>query len=338
MATLIDGQVGIKKETTYGTPVTVDRFYEVLPDSTHDFDPMRIEGEGLKVGATHKRADRAVAGVGKGELTIKVELISKSLGVLLEAICGSAAITNVSGATYQILGKADFTTATRNSYTIQVGVPQSDASGTVSAFTYAGCVATGFEIDAPDGGVPTLSVTFWSASLATATALAAASYASSATMFASGSGNAATTLGGTITAPTTTALESGGTSSTNIRGWTLTGDLTANERPRLGGWQRPTAGGVSTTLKIVQDYDATTVRDLVISQASTSFTGYYTGAALSAGTERFGVVVPAMKVQPGAFGQLTNGEGSTPEPTFDVFDNGTDEPWYIVARTADTAL
>ena len=84
MATLIDGQVGIKKETTYGTPVTVDRFYEVLPDSTHDFDPMRIEGEGLKVGATHKRADRAVAGVGKGELTIKVELISKSLGVLLE--------------------------------------------------------------------------------------------------------------------------------------------------------------------------------------------------------------------------------------------------------------
>ena len=316
--------------------MTVDRFYEVLADSTHSWDAQPYQGEGLRVSAAYPRAARRVAGVGAGEVTVKVELQSKGMGVLLEAICGAIASTNVSGSTYQIRGTSVLAGTTRNSYTVQLGVP--DFGGTVRPYTYAGCVATGFEIDAPDGGVPTLSVTFWSASLATATALAAASYASSATMFASGSGNAATTLGGTITAPTTTALESGGTSSTNIRGWTLTGDLTANERPRLGGWQRPTAGGVSTTLKIVQDYDATTVRDLVISQASTSFTGYYTGAALSAGTERFGVVIPAMKVQAGAFGQLTNGEGSVPEPTFDVFDNGTDEPWYIVMRTADTAL
>jgi hypothetical protein len=338
VATLLDGQVGIIKETTYGTPPVVTRFHEVLPDSTHDFTPEPLMGAGLRVGGWLPRTARRTAGVGKGEITLKVEVFSKGMGVLLEAISGVIEHTLVAGSTYQQRGRPALSTPVRPSYAIQIGVPRGDAVGTVDAYTYAGCVAAAFELDAPARGVPTLSVTFWAASLATGTALATASYPSAPTLFGDGAGTAGATFGGALTVPTTTALESGGTVASSIRGWTLSADLMPNERPKLGGWQQPTAGGSPTTLKIVQDYDATVTRALQISQATTSFTGFYTGAALSTGVERFGIVVPAMQLDGDSFGQLTNGEGSIPEPTFTVGENGTDAGWYLITRTSDTAL
>jgi hypothetical protein len=242
----------------------------------------------------------------------------------------------VSGATYQQLCTSVLTATYRSSYTCQFGIPRTD--GTVDAYTYAGCVPTAFEIDAPERGIPTISVSWWAQSLATATALATASYASSPTTYSDSASAAGTTFGGTITAPTSTALASGGTASSNIRSWTLSVDLGVNERPALGSWQRPTFGAPSATLKVVQDYDATTTRALQISQGATSFTGYYTGANLSAGTEGFYVVIPTMKLDDGALGQLTAGEGSVPDVTFTVLDNLTDAAWYMVSRTSDTAL
>lgn len=338
MSTLLDGQFGMKKETTYGTPVTVDRFYEVLSDTSHNLDPMRISGVGLRSGSAVQRSARVVAGVGKGTVTVKAEIQSKGMGVLLESICGSFAVANVAGSTYQGWGKPTRTTPFANSYTIQVGVPRLDASGTVDPYTYAGCTVQSFEIDAPERGVPTISVTYWASSLATATSLASASYATTPTLFTDSASAASTTFGGSITAPTATAAESGGTAATNIRAWTFSGDFGTNERPRLGGWQQPSMGAPSFSLKLTQDYDATTTRALQISQGATSFSGSFTGAALSSGTERFAVVIPAMILDDNSFGQITAGEGSVPEPTFTVVDNLTDSPWYIVTRTSDTAV
>lgn len=338
MGTLLDGQFGMKVESTFGTAVVVDRFYEILADSTHNFSANPIQGQGLRVGGVHPRSARRVAGVGSGEVTVKAEVMSKGFGVLLGSVCGAYAHTLDASATYQGRGLSDVTGTRRSSYTLQFGVPRSDASGTVDPYTYAGCVPTSFEIDAPERGIPTISVTFWAASVTTATALASASYATTPTLFADSAGAAGTTLGGTITVPTATAVESGGTASTTIRSWRLSGDLMPNERPRLGGWQQPTTGGGNTTLTVVQDYEALTLQAIQASQAATSFTGYFTGAALGTGTERFGVVVPEMKVDDGAFGQLTGGEGSVPEISFTVLDDGTKEPWYLVYRTADAAI
>jgi hypothetical protein len=338
VSTLLDGQYGMKKETTYGTAVVVDRFFEALPDTSHNFDPTRITGAGLRVGSAVVRSARILAGVGKGTVTLKAELQSKAQGVLLESICGSFAITNVVGATYQGLGLPTRTTPLSNSYTIQVGVPRSDASGTVDAHTYTGCVAQSFEIDAPERGIPTISVTYWARSLSTATGLASASYATTPTTFSDSGSAASATFGGTITAATTTVAESGGTASSNIRSWTFSGDLNINERPTLGTWQQPTMGAPSYSLKMVQDYDATTTRALQISQGVTSFTGSFTGGALSTGVERFAVVVPAMVLDDGSFGQISAGEGSIPESTFTVADNLSAVPWQIVTRTADTAV
>lgn len=338
MSTLLDGQFGHKKETTWNTPVVVDRFLEVLSDTEHNFDPMVLQGEGLRVGAAVVRGARRSPGIGRGEITVKAEIGSKGFGVLFESVCGAIAHTLVSGSTYQQRGIPTRTTPVGPSSTIQIGVPRSDAAGTVDAYTYAGCVAKSFELDGPEDGIPTISVTYWAASLATATALATASYASTPTLFGDGNANVSTTFGGALTAPTTTALTSGGTAATNIRSWNFSGDLNLNERGRLGGWQQPTYGAPAYNLKIVQDYDATTTRALQIAQTGTSFSVTYTGAALSAGTETFQLAIPQMFLDDNSLGQLSDGSGSIPEPTFTVTDNLTDAPWYIVTRTADTAL
>ena len=94
----------------------------------------------------------------------------------------------------------------------------------------------------------------------------------------------------------------------------------------------------SATLKFEQDFDALTTGALLISQGATSFTGFYTGAQVSSLDERFGIVIPSMQLDSDAFGQLSAGEGSVPNPTFTATNNLTDATWYIVARTADTAL
>lgn len=342
MGTLVDAQAGSIKEVTFGTaPGAVTRFLEVLADTSLGWDNMRLEGGGLRSGASVLRQGRVQAGVGKGEITIKAELYSKGFGQLLESICGSIAHTLVSGSTFQQRGLAELATPFRPSYTWQLGIPRSDASGTIDAYTYSGCVAKSFEIDAPSRAIPTLSVTFWAASLTTATGLATASYPATPTVYGDANSIAGTTFGGTLTAPGTNTLASGGTAANNIRAWNFTGDLTANERPKLGGWQQPTAGDVlkAFKLKVTQDYDGVTTRGLQLAPGTaTSFTGFYTGAALSSGTERFELDIPSMSLDDGALPKMTTGEGSVPEPTFTVTSNGTDSAWYLVTRTSDATL
>ena len=49
MSTTQDTQVGVVAETTYGSPVTVTRFYE--PKSvTPKWNPKRVQGQGLRAG------------------------------------------------------------------------------------------------------------------------------------------------------------------------------------------------------------------------------------------------------------------------------------------------
>jgi len=332
MATLLDGQVGFKKQTTFGTPVTVDRFVEVLADSTHSFDPQVIQGMGLRVDSRYPRSARRLAGTGSGEVVLKVELNAAGLGTLWELLSGTSASTLVSTGLYQQVHTPVVSVPFMPSATIQIGVPELDGSGTVVAYTYSDCVAKSFGIEAPDGdAVPVATVTFWAGALTTATALATASYTAGSLLTAADGG---CTLGGSLTVATTTSLASGGTAASNIRSWSFDCDLGLGERPKIGGWQRPAVGKPSATLKIKQDFDATTAGDALIAQTSTSFTGW----ASDGGTSRWQLDVPSMMPDSDALGQLTDGAGSVPETSYTVLDNLSDPAWEIVVRTADSAL
>lgn len=338
MGVLTDGQVVFLKESSWDSPATPSRALEVLPDGTsHAFDPMVIQGMGLRVGSQYMRGARRLAGTGRGEITVKYELESKGFGSLFELLGGSCVSNLVSTGVYQELCLPTITSAFQTSATFQFGVPESDASGTVTPFTYSGCCCKSFEIDAPDmESPPTVTATFWAADVTTGTALVAASYPSTPTLFSGAA--AATTLAGSLTMPTTTALASGGTSVTDIRGWNLSVDLGLAERPALGGWQQPALGAPKATLKIKQDYDATTLQALLLSQGSVAFTGTYTGGTLTSGSETFQVAVPAAYVDDGALAQFTAGDPAVPEITLACLDDLSHTPWAIAIRTADTAL
>ena len=340
MGTLLDGQLGFKKESTFNTGVTVDRFLEVLSDSTHKPDAMFLQGEGLRVSSAHPRGARRGAGRGKGDIVLKAELQSKGFGTLLELATGTSTSTNVSGSTYQQKHTPVTTVPLLPSATIQFGTPRLDSSGTVVAHTYTGCVAKSGKISFPLDGKPTIEVAFWAAAYSSSqnsgTALASASYATTPTQFSTVA--AVTTLGGSLTVATTTALASGGTSDTTTRSWDFEWETGINERPRLGGWNVPSIGARSAKLTIQQDSTAATLETAYMAQTGTSFTGYCVGAALSTGTERFEVDIPQMFVTEHDFAQMTSGEGSIPSITFDVTDNLTDAPWYVITRTADSAL
>lgn len=336
MGTPLDGQVGFVIETAWNSASVPARFLEVLADSSDNFDPMQVQGQGLRVTTRFPRGARRQAGIGQGDITVKAEAQSKAFGLLLQLCCGIATSNTVSGTTFQQLFSPALTTPFLPSATIQFGVPEVDTTGTVQPRTYKGCTVKSWTLDAPEGEIPTLSVDFWAASYTSAQALAAASYATAPTTY----GPAATgcSLGGALTIPTTTALGTGGTSTTAIRSWTLTVDNGLKTRPGTGVWQQPVAGAPKATLKIKRDFDTTAYATAQVSQTTTSFAGWYTGAALGTGTERLQVDIPQMMLSDGAFAKLSDDEPDVPELTFDVTEDGTNEGFYVTVRTADTAL
>lgn len=202
MATMLDHQLGIKPESVFNTPVVVDRFYEWLEGNGLDWDPNVVQGKGLHIGGQVARAGRRVPLVGKGGGKFVVEIASKGLGTLLKAAVGTGVSNLVSGSTYQQLFTAAVSGTYLDSLTVQEGIVK--PGGTVDTYTFAGCSVTKWEIEVPADGIATLTVEIDARSIATATALATASYPTTPTLFSGGlptTGGMA--IGGTLTAPTT---------------------------------------------------------------------------------------------------------------------------------------
>lgn len=340
MSNLTDHQFGMVSETTYGTPVTVTRFLRLLADSEHDFDAMPIQGVGLQVGAPGgvDRSDRRVAGIGKGSLSVLFEAESKGLGLILSHALGTATSNLVSGTTYQRVYTPTVTGAVLPSSTMQVGVINN--AGTAKTYTYAGCTITGWEFTLPEGGIGRWKFDVDARSLATATALATASYASAPSMFTAAN-TSSLKVGGTLTVPTTTALaSSSGTANANIRALTLTSENSIDDGRWIpGGRNQPTVGKRTHKLKLTYEYSDETFRDILISQAATSLlVDLQTTESLSSGVATLQLAIPAAKVTSGAIPKPTNGETVVSDIELDILWDGTNQPLYIVDRSADTAL
>src|ERR1700733_2280708 len=75
----LSGQVGAVAEVTYGTPVTVTRFYEFLSEN-FVFNPTWLDGMGLKAGQAFNRSTRTVVSQAdvNGDLTMEHTIGSAS--------------------------------------------------------------------------------------------------------------------------------------------------------------------------------------------------------------------------------------------------------------------
>src|SRR5258708_2470864 len=127
----LSGQVGAVAEVTYGTPVTVNHFYEFLSEN-FQYVPNWLDGMGLKAGQAYNRASRTVVSQKdvNGDLTMEftsgeaANAVADSMGFWIKWALGSTLTTPT-----LVLGTAYKQVHTNGSkagqfITVQVGRPQ----------------------------------------------------------------------------------------------------------------------------------------------------------------------------------------------------------------------
>lgn len=172
-----DHQFGVKKETTFDTPVVVDRFFEYENDAM-PVHPVagRTESNPLRAGSRFRRQSRAVPHFDHGEGTAALVAMTKGLGFWLEHMLGNVATTGAGpfthtgteGGTSSLVGK---------SFTGQFNAPFHPA-GTNQAITFSGGKVPKWKLGNSVDSHLMVELDLWFASMTTATALAAASYPS----------------------------------------------------------------------------------------------------------------------------------------------------------------
>jgi hypothetical protein len=177
----LSAQVGVKAESTVGTEIVVDTFYEFL-DESFQYVPTWLDGMGLKANQQYQRVARTVISRHDVNGGFTVEHADKGhMGLLWKHALGSTVTTGtlVTGTAY----KQNHTPGTKfgMGLTTQIGRPQPDT--TVRAFTYRGCKVTDWEFSCSDGAIAALKLMMDGWQEATATALASATYTAGAGVF-----------------------------------------------------------------------------------------------------------------------------------------------------------
>ena len=326
MTTFLDAQFGIKKETTYGTAVVPDRFFEFI-NAPFKLDKAIVQGQGLRVGSRVARSARRAVPFASVSGDLELEAVTKGMGVLWEACMGSGSSNLVSVGLYQQV----FTFADElPSYTVQTGVWNGTA---VAPYNWAGCQVGSWSIECPEGDIAKVKLTFAGKSLSMEGSIAAASYPAGMGLFTFA--HAAFYAGGTLTAPTTTALAAAsGTALAVVKGFTLNVDNALKDGPQVGGLptvRKPGLRVVSGTVTV--EHEGATFVDAIQNE-----TPLLLIVTLTNGTDVLQVIVPEVKLD----GDLPT--AGTPERVshslnFAGLDNLTAaSPLWIVCRSADIAI
>ena len=335
MATFYDASLNFATESTYGTYVAGTRALEYVDESL-DFKPNKVQGKGLRASSRVARSGRRVTTTVQGEGKVTLEATTRGMGIVLSAAMGANAVTLVSGSTYQHNYTLGDTPA---SLSIQKGIP--NTAGTVSTFSFLGCMVNSFTFSAPNDDIAKFDYDFDIRNLDTAQTFAALTYPTTPNLYHFG--QSAATYSGTVTAPTTTAIATGGTAATDIRDFevTVNNNLT-DDRFNVGGAglkSKPTVGLREITGKFTAEYAANTYRDDFIADTERAIVVTLTSTeALSSGFATLQCVLPAVKLDSG-IPVANNGDLITVEHSFTVLDNltATQAIWFVL-RTADTTI
>lgn len=340
MPTQLDASIGIKKETTWGTAVTVDRFPEFTSE-TLDWKPNYILGKGLRAGSRVTRVERRTLGKNWVEGDIEMEVAARGMGIFFEALMGAVTTTQIAaGPAYQ----HNFTLTNTDpfpSYTIQKGIPLMNG-GAVQPHTFAGAACTKGSLST-SGEQLMLRSSWWAKSVDTAAAYAAPSYITTGQeLFNFWHGTM--TLGGVVTNQTTTALASGGTVVNNVRDFSLdidnkldTNGYTFGSGGKAG--RRPHIGYTEISGKFTAEFDAVTYRDLFISNTAVPLTlTFVSPTLLQTGVyNTLQIVCPNIKLDGDIPNATTQGVVTLDVP-FTVLDGGAAgvSPLSIILRNLDT--
>lgn len=292
----LDAQFMVATESTWGTPVTVTRGYEILSESLNR-DITYVDSAGLRVGTTFKRSARTKQARFSVGGDVELELPTLGAGLLVKHMLGSTVTTTtlVSGSAYKQIHTPSGLAGL--GLTMQVGRPEPTSPYTVRPFTYEGCKITKWEISLKDGELAKLKLSVDGQEESTVTALATASYLAGTQVFPFL--QSTIKLGGTATTAAGETTVAGGTAlATVAKSITISGDnAVATDRYGLGnaGQKREQLqNGMQTiTVKLDTEFSKTELYDLYTAGTPTPMQFDLTGAAIGAANYLFSVILPA---------------------------------------------
>ncbi|HYJ69632.1 MAG TPA: phage tail tube protein, partial [Nocardioidaceae bacterium] len=131
----LDHQLGIVDEVTYGTAVTVTKFFEYNSESITETEG-RTEGDPLRSGTFVQRNDRFTPFFMGAAGTVQLDVMTKGFGYLLKHMTGAVATTGPTETTVYV-HTGTVGELIGDMFTCQVNRPFHPA-GTNQAFTYSG--------------------------------------------------------------------------------------------------------------------------------------------------------------------------------------------------------
>lgn len=339
MSTALDDFVAMGDESTYGTAVTPTRAYPFVSGTEAEWLPQWRQGAGVFGGAgrTTMRGSRAFLASGRGVVTLKAELESRTGGVLARAAFGVGAASAITGGSVQVF-HTQIPDLVLPSSTIQLRKIANN--GTARVETFRGCTALKVTIEQPFNGIPTIEVEFDALGYTTATTAVVPSYSTTSSLY--DAMFAAVGYGGTLTVPTATTLASGLTVVTNWRSWKLELEQNGND----DGWvlaggtrSQPKVGAPTMKLTGEVEFNDQVLPDAYV--AGTRSPWYCTWTlpeVVGAGFAQAQLVLPQIALTKG-IPQVKPGEAPRTYPVeADVKHDGVNRDVYLVYRTADTAL
>lgn len=168
-----DYQMGTKTESAYGTPVTVDTFWEFLPGDPIQVETGRTDSNGLRTGRYVPRADRFQPYVLGGTGSRQLEVLDTGFDWWLPHLMGASSKTSNGGVDTHT---AIFGDLCGKSFTWQENILSGACKSTDNAVTFAGGKVNSWTLSCDVEGNLVLEVEVFFSSFSTATGLATASY------------------------------------------------------------------------------------------------------------------------------------------------------------------
>lgn len=168
-------QFGVKSETTWGTAVVVDTFFEFESESIAP-EISLIEPPVMRTTTRTVRHDRWLRGITGHAGSVSLPVMTKEFGFWLQHLVGGT-VTTTGPTDAAYTHSADIGTLCGKGFTAQVNRPRGACGDTDAAFTYNGGKVAQWTISQDQGGVVMMSADLLFAGMVQTTALATASYA-----------------------------------------------------------------------------------------------------------------------------------------------------------------
>lgn len=244
-------QLGLKKESVYGTAVTVDKFYEFDSESL-TLSPNFNDSTGLRANRMFQPSGRMRPTTRSAGGDVAMQVPTKLFGSILDLLNGATNTPAQQGSTTAYKTTFNVGTSVPNkSATIQVNKP--DVGANDHPFTYPGGVLTQAAFSCDANGVLSATLTWWTQDETTPSttpagaSLASASYATGVTSWiGSGSG---------------VAININGSGYTYANSWSLTwAQPYRTDQPHLGSggtFAQPIPNGLPTVSGTINgDWDS----------------------------------------------------------------------------------